>query len=376
MRYSEFGRTGKVVSAIGFGGMRFNLKESAEDNAGLLQYAFDRGINYFDTAPGYCEDKSEDIFGLALKKLPRNKYFVATKLMPVNVINTQDAYDKIRKSVDRLGIGYIDFFHVWCIRKMEHFELAMNVGLYEALLKCKAEGLVQHIVFSSHQEGAGVRKVVESGRFEGVLLGVNILNFPYRWDGILAAKEHGLGVVAMNPLAGGLIPQNEDKLQFLASPGETPTQAALRFLVANPNITVALNGFTTRAHIDAACQIADAEPMTEADIARIKSHISKNMTKICTACGYCEECPANIPIPAYMQIYNNKAIFEQSEEELIKSMNFHHNWGLLVEPRGNAAACIACGRCEDSCTQHLDIIARLKEIAEWEAKSQELTKEK
>ncbi|MHB9140093.1 MAG: aldo/keto reductase, partial [Victivallaceae bacterium] len=265
---------------------------------------------------------------------------------------------------------------VWCIRRMEHFDLAMDCGLYEALLKCKAEGLVKHIVFSSHQEGTGVRKIVESGRFEGVLLGINILNFPYRWDGALAAKEHGLGVVAMNPLAGGLIPQNEDKLQFLASPGETPTQAALRFLVANPSISVALNGFTTREHIDAACRIADAEPMTEDDIARIKSHISKNMTKICTACGYCEECPADIPIPAYMQIYNNKAAFGQSDEDMIKSMEFQHNWGLLVEPRGSAAACIACGRCEESCTQRLNITERLKEMAGWEAKSQELTKEK
>ncbi|MHB9140121.1 MAG: aldo/keto reductase, partial [Victivallaceae bacterium] len=160
MRYSEFGKTGKIVSAIGFGGMRFNLKESAEDNAGLLQYAFDNGINYFDTAPGYCEDKSEDIFGLALKKLPRDKYFVATKLMPVHVASAQEAYEKVRKSIARMGVGYIDFFHVWCIRRMEHFDLAMDCGLYEALLKCKAEGLVKHIVFSSHQEGSGVRKVV------------------------------------------------------------------------------------------------------------------------------------------------------------------------------------------------------------------------
>jgi predicted aldo/keto reductase-like oxidoreductase len=376
MRYSEFGKTGKRVSAIGFGGMRFNLKDAVENNAGLLQYAFDKGINYFDTAPGYCEDKSEEIFGLAFQKLPRDKYFVATKLMPMHVVSAAEAYEKVIKSIDRMGVGYIDFFHVWCIRRMEQFDQAINDGLYEALLKCKAEGLIKHIAFSSHQEGSGVRKVIESGLFEGVLMGINILNFPYRWDGVLAAKEHGLGVVAMNPLAGGLIPQNEDKLQFLASPGETPTQAALRFLVANPNITVALNGFTTREHIDAACRAADAEPMTEEDIARIKSHISKNMTRICTACGYCEECPQNIPIPSYMQIYNDKAVFGKSDEELIESMDFHHNWGLLAEPRGCAAACIACGRCEESCTQHLNITERLKEIAGWEAKSQELNKEK
>ena len=376
MRYSAFGKTGKMVSAIGFGGMRFDLTQTAEANAGLVKYAFDKGINYFDTAPGYCDDKSEELFGIGFRKLPRDKYFVATKLMPVHVAGELEAYEKVKKSVERMGVEYIDFFHVWCIRRMEHFDLAMNGGLYNALLKCKAEGLIKHICFSSHQEGAGVRKVVESGLFEGVLLGVNILNFPYRRDGVLAAKEHGLGVVAMNPLAGGLIPKNEDKLQFLASPGETPTEAALRFLVANPDITVALNGFTTTEHIDTACRFADAEPMTEEDIARIKAHISKNMTTICTACGYCEECPENIPIPAYMQIYNDKAVFGKTDEEMISSMKFHHDWGLLVEPRGSAAACIACGRCEESCTQHLDIMTRLREIAGWEARSQELNKVK
>ena len=172
MRYSEFGKTGKMVSAIGFGGMRFDLTKSQEVNADLLKYAFDKGINYFDTAPGYCDDKSEDLFGTGFKKIPRDKYFVATKLMPVHVANELEAYEKVKKSIDRMGVEYIDFFHVWCIRRMEHFDLAMNGGLYNALLKCKAEGLIKHICFSSHQEGAGVRKVVESGRFEGVLLGV------------------------------------------------------------------------------------------------------------------------------------------------------------------------------------------------------------
>ncbi len=376
MRYSEFGKTGKMVSAIGFGGMRFDLSKSPEANAALLKYAFDKGINYFDTAPGYCADKSEEIFGIGFKKLPRDQYFVATKLMPLHVTNELEAYEKIRKSISRMGIGYIDFFHVWCLRRMEHFEQAINGGLYNALLKCQAEGVVKHIVFSSHQNGAEIRKIIETGRFEGVLLGANILNFPYRWDGVLAARAHGLGVVAMNPLAGGLIPNNEDKLQFLASPGETPTEAALRFLAANPNISVALNGFTTAEHIDTACRVADAEPMTEQDIARIKAHISKNMTSICTACGYCEECPENIPIPAYMQIYNDKAVFGKQDDELVNSMKFHHEWGLLAAPRGRAADCIACGRCEASCTQHLNITARLKEIAEWEAKSQELNKTK
>jgi len=73
-------------------------------------------------------------------------------------------------------------------------------------------------------------------------MGVNILNFPYRWDGVMAAYKKGYGVAAMNPLIGGAIPNHEKKLTFLASVGETPTEAALRFLISCPQISVVLNG--------------------------------------------------------------------------------------------------------------------------------------
>jgi aryl-alcohol dehydrogenase-like predicted oxidoreductase len=69
MLYSEYGKTGAKVSAVGFGGMRFDTSRSNEENAQLLLYAQSKGINFFDTAPGYCNDMSEDIFGIALAYL-------------------------------------------------------------------------------------------------------------------------------------------------------------------------------------------------------------------------------------------------------------------------------------------------------------------
>ncbi len=75
MRYVEYGKTGKKVSVVGFGGMRFDLNKSNEENAELLKYANAKGINYFDTAPGYCKDRSEDIFGIALQDMPKDFMF-------------------------------------------------------------------------------------------------------------------------------------------------------------------------------------------------------------------------------------------------------------------------------------------------------------
>jgi hypothetical protein len=367
MIYKEYGRTGKRVSAVGFGGMRFDTSQSKKKNAELLHYALSKGITYFDTAPGYCEDQSEDIFGIALKTM-KGEFYVSTKGMPVSCQTARKAKDQVRKSLDRLGVAKIHFYHVWCLRKMEHYELAMRPGgQYEGLLELKEKGLIDHIVFSSHQPGFEIKTIMDEGKMEGVLLGVNILNFPYRWDGVKAARERGCGVVAMNPLGGGTIPQHERELAFLASDGETPTEAALRFVIACPEITVTLPGFTTREQIDMACRVAEnAAPFTREDLDRVRKHLSEGMAEACTGCGYCRDCPQKVPVPSYLQFYNEKRVFGHSDEEMIEKIDFQHNWGLLVGRKAEAADCTECGQCEEACTQHLPIIERLREIAEWE----------
>ncbi len=367
MIYNEYGNTGKHVSVVGFGGMRFDINKSNEENAELVKYAYSKGINYFDTAPGYCDDKSESIFGLALKEI-RGNYVVSTKGMPVKFDTAEKARDAVKMSLEKLGVEKIDFYHVWCLRKMDHYRLAMKPGgQYEGLLQCKEEGLIDHIVFSSHQPGSEIKEILDEGKMDGVLLGVNILNFPYRWDGVQYAYEKGYGVVAMNPLGGGMIPKHEKELSFIAEEEETPTEAALRFAISCPEITVALNGFTTKEHIDMACKIANsAKPFTSGELNRIKDKLGKTIDSACTACGYCWDCPKDIPIPAYMQHYNEKIIFGKSDEEIKQIIKGSHGWGLLAAKEGRAKDCIECGNCEDSCTQHLPIIDRLEEIARWE----------
>lgn len=375
MIYNEYGKTGLKVSAVGFGGMRFDEKKSHKENAQLLQYAYDRGINYFDTAPAYCSDTSEDIFGIAIKQMSsfRDKFYVSTKGMPTEFDTAKKAVGAVKKSLKRLKTDYLDFYHVWCIRSMDQYRLAMKPGgQYEGLVKLKEQGLIRNIVISTHLRGDDIATIVDEGHFEGVLLGVNVLNFMYRWKGVRAAHDAGCGIVAMNPLSGGMIPKFESELGFIASDGETPTEAAIRFCVASPEITIALIGFTTEAHIDTACKIADScQPFTGDDLDRIKANVTENMDSICTGCGYCmPTCPQNIPIANYMQFYNNKAMFHKTDEEMIKELGFDHEWGMLVARSANAADCTQCAQCEEACTQHIDIINRLKQLAQWETKLQ------
>jgi len=368
MIYKEYGGTGKKVSAVGFGGMRFDMSRSLEENANLVRYAHSRGINYLDTAPGYCGDKSEDIFGLALKEIS-GEYYISTKGMPTNYDTSHKAVEGVKKSLDKLGVAKIDFYHVWCLRKMDHYRLAMKPGgQYEGLLKCKDEGLIDHIAFSSHMPGPDIKTIIDEGKMDGVLLGVNILNFPYRWEGVRAAHDAGYGVVAMNPLGGGIIPTHEKELAFIAGEDETPTEAALRFVISCPEITVALNGFSKIEHVDMACRVADnCSPFTEEQLENIRRKLFDGMNEACTGCGYCKGCPADIPVANYMQFYNEKQLFGASDEDMREKVAFQHNWGLLVDRKAEAKDCTECGRCEEACTQHLNIIERLKEIARWES---------
>lgn len=367
MKYSEFGNTGRQVSAIGFGGMRFDMKLSEGENAAVVKYAFDRGINYFDSAIGYFDGRSEAIIGRAVRDLPRDEVYVTTKGMPTSYDTAEKALAAVDESLGHFGLDHIDFYHVWCLRKMEHYELAMRPGgQYEGLLKAREQGKIRHIVFSSHQPGDEIGRILGDGCFEGVLMGVNILNFPYRWDGVTAAAKSGCGVVAMNPLAGGAIPKNEERLRFLCRGDETPTEAAIEFLVGCPDINVALVGFTTTEHIDRACRAADrAVPFTEEDLQRIQENLTGNMDRICTGCGYCKGCPKNIPIPGYMQIYNDRLMFGADDAAMRNTLSFSQDWGLIAHQTGRAADCVECGICEEKCTQHLPIIERLSHLAEW-----------
>ncbi len=371
MIYKDYGTTGKKVSAVGFGGMRFDLQKSNAQNAKLVRYAFDNGINYFDTAPGYCNDRSEDIFGAAIAELKtqRDKFFVSTKAMPTEHDTVDKTIAAVEKSLKRLNVEKIDFYHIWCIRTMGQYELATKpAGQYAGLLKCKEKGLIGHICISTHLRGEQVASIVDDGLFDGVLLGVNIINFPFRWAGVAAAAKANMGVVAMNPLAGGIIVQSQKHFGYLKDFGDTPVEAALRFCVSCPQITVALNGFTAKEHIETACRAADnSTAFSDGDIEQIKRHISKNMDSLCTGCGYCLGlCPVDIPIPNYMQFYNEKLLADRTAEQMKEQLDRTRKWGILVERAADACECVECGRCENACTQHLPIISRLKQISEWE----------
>ncbi|MDR1618035.1 MAG: aldo/keto reductase [Treponema sp.] len=356
MIYREYGSTGKKVSLLGFGGMRFNHVDDHEECVRMMVTAAEGGITYFDTAPGYFETKSESVFGKGFAEFRRRKlpYYVATKTFA----STEKAIrTEIEGQLRRLDIPAIDFYHIWCVTSLENWQERKKDGILDTFRKLKDEGLIRHICVSSHLVKDGIRELLMEGVFEGVLFGYSAYNFRTREAAFDAVRAKKLGAVVMNPLGGGIIPQHPELFKFIRRPGEDAVQGALRFLWDNRNITSTLVGFDDEEQIrEALAAMEGYRPRTEAELAEAKAGVSASFEGICTGCAYCDECPQEIPIPKFMDAYNQKLL--GSKDSIDIRLKIH--WNI---DRKLASSCVACGQCENACTQHINIIERLKEIA-------------
>ncbi|HNW59050.1 MAG TPA: aldo/keto reductase [bacterium] len=359
MIYHPYGSTGIELSAIGFGGMRFLNQNDVEACASLIKKAYDLGITYFDTAIGY--GRSEELFGVAfqeMKKQRRDKpFYVATK---TNKADPGEIRRELETSLTRMGLDQVDFYHVWCVMDKASFQKRQHKGALQAFEQLQREGLIRHICVSSHMTGTEIEWMLEAYPFAGILLGYSVMNYAYRDLGISAAARLGRGVVIMNPLGGGIIPQHPGLFDFVRTrPDESVVQGALRFLLHDPRITTALVGFSTEAQIEeAVAATADPGGLTAEEVQGIRSHLSASFDALCTGCGYCDHCPEGIPVPRMMDSYN-QYMLSGKPEHIAERLGWH--WG-ISRKSPIFGLCSECGQCEEACTQKLPIRERLKEI--------------
>lgn len=363
MYYKQYGNTNIKASAVGMGTMRYNDEDinagKLDKCADVVLYAHEKGINFFDSAPFYCQDKSEIITGMALSQLRRDSFYISSKVN-LNTLDNKTSADDFRRrlenSLKRLKVDYLDFYYLWCMLDLESFKKQYDL-LYKHFDQAKKDGLIRNITVSSHMQGSDLEKVVDTNLFAGMLIGYNALNYRFRQAGIAAAADKGMGIVVMNPLGGGLIPDNPETFSYLTEGSNlTVPPAALRFVASHKEITVALAGCTTKKHVDDA--IKAVENLVERPAAEIYKEYEDRgvaLNNLCTGCGYCDSCPVGIDIPKYMDSYNSK-ILGQNMADRIK-----YHWGI---PISKSAECIQCGQCEELCTQHLPIIERLAEISQ------------
>ena len=359
MLFREYGKTGKKVSLLGFGGMRFANIDDHDECVHTMLTAAEGGVNYFDTAPGYFGVQSETVYGKAFAEFKKRglPFYSASKTF-------ESTDNGIRREIEgqlqRMGIPAIDFYHIWCITGLDQWQERKNNGILQTFQKLKEEGLINHICVSSHLINDEIKELLMEGVFEGVLFGYSAYNFQTRQAAFDAIREKKLGAVVMNPLGGGFIPQHPQRFKFLCRPGEDTVTAALRFLWDHPDITNTLVGFDTAKHVqDALAAMENYVPRTEAQLEEVKIGANASMEGICTGCAYCDDCPQGIAVPQFMDAYNHKLLGKGPADHIGNRLKWH--WGLTREQAGE---CTACGQCEKACTQHINIIDRLREITQ------------
>jgi len=358
MLYRDFGHTNKKVSLLGFGGMRFAKIDDHDECVRTMVTAAEGGVNYFDTAPGYFETKSETVFGKGFAELRRRKlpYFSATKTFAT----TESTIRKeLEAQLKRMDISAVDFYYIWCITSLANWAERKKDGILQVFRKLKDEGLIRHICVSSHLANDEIRELLSEGVFEGALFGYSAYNFKTRQAAFDAIREKNLGAVVMNPLGGGIIPQHPERFAFLKRGSESVVTAALRVLWDHPEISSTLVGFDTVEHVkEALAAIENYTPRSKEELEAVKALSGKGLEGLCTGCAYCDDCPMGIPIPQFMEAYNHKILEKEKKDPIGDRLRWH--WRV---DRSLTAKCTACGQCEKACTQHINIIERLKEIA-------------
>jgi len=368
MLYRELGSTGLKVSQLGFGAMRLPMLEEGTDSARvndelaipMIHRAFEAGVNYIDTAVGYGNRDSQRAVGAALKGW-REKIVVSTK-NPYYGEEEGDWWKNLEDSLRLLQVEWIDIYNHHGINwKRWTEDIEPRVGAW--MRKAKDQGLVKHICVSFHDDNEALRKIVETGYPASITLQYNLLDRQLE-DGIACARERGIGVVVMGPVGGGRLGVGSDVLADMVPGVRRVPELALRFVLSNPNVTVALSGMSTMRQVEEnLATAADPVSLSDEDRAAIDEHLVrlKDLADLyCTGCGYCQPCPEDVAIPKIFDRYNRGRVYGLWESARADYARLGTGW----DKGKKADACVECGECEEKCPQNIPIRQQLKEAHE------------
>lgn len=374
------GRTGISLSVLGAGTTRFpsaDLRdaEGLDRCAALLARAVRYGVNYIDNAFSYAEGHSEEIVARLLRLVPRESVHIAVKSNSGSDPTADDVLRRVEGGLRRTGAAYFDFLYLWSVLDADQLSFLLRPGgPYEGALEAKKRGWVRHLLVSSHAPARDAEQIVDCGAFEGILLSYNLMSRTETGPVIDRAAARGMGVLIMNPLGGGILPQNETLFSGARLPGDASTaEAALRFAASRAGVTCVLAGLSGARDLDQAIHAFDGwEPDDAERNAREKAASSAaSLPGLCTGCGYCRSaCPLGLPIPEWMQSYHQKLLrlprelYGLTEPEEIERAAVLGRLiqGFSILPASGESPCVGCGKCASVCTQHLPIPQRITEL--------------
>ena len=361
----------RIKKNFGFGCMRLPMngeEVDIEQTKRMVDTFLDRGFNYFDTAHGYIQGKSETALKVALtSRYPREKYILTDKLTDCFFKTQADIRPFFESQLEACGVDYFDFYlmHAQSETSFAHFKACRA---YETAFQLKAEGKVRHVGISFHDRAEVLEQILmEYPQVEAVQIQFNYVDYE---DLAIQSRrcyevcrKFGKPVIVMEPVKGGsLVNLPEEAKKVLEDlHGGSPASYAIRFAAGFPGIRMVLSGMSDMEQmLDNTSFMADFQPLDEKEMAAIRKvrEIFRTKDMIpCTACRYCiDGCPQHISIPDLFAVMNTKQI--------------HKNWNadyyyneVHTAPGRRASDCLECGKCEKACPQHLPIRQLLKDVA-------------
>ncbi len=360
-------RHGNKISILGFGCMRLpHDKKEAERE---IMYAYEQGVNYFDTA--YIYPGSEATIGeIFHKNNIRDKIYIATKL-PHYLIKNKEGLDKLfNEELKRLKTDYIDYYLMHMLTDVDTWERLRSIGIEEWIADKMEKGQIRQIGFSYHGNSDMYCKLLDCYDWDFSMIQYNYMdeNTQAGRKGLHYSASKGLPVFIMEPLRGGKLVNKlpREATQIFASykTKYTPAQWAFRWLWNQPEVTCVLSGMNSSEMV--ADNINTASTVEIGELGEAEEKMLKDVVKAinakmkvgCTGCGYCMPCPKNVDIPGSFGAYNRR--FSEG-----KFWAFVEYTMCTALRKTNTAAsnCIGCGKCENHCPQVIEIRKELKNTA-------------
>ena len=354
MRYRPMGKTGYMVSALSFGCMR--LKDDPELNEKLISRAIELGVNYFESTRYYLGNTCQHRVAPGLKD--KTTGVIASGKERIGPDQTAYGFRKeIERQLDILGLDHFKFFQVGWFRWKMMSHLLKRGGVLDAIRQAQDEGLLKFVGFTGHDTPENFIRCIETGIFNSITVPYNMMNRRYE-PVIKRAGELGLGVVAMCPVAGGVLGYPSEAIQQAVDMDLSTPALALRFVLSNPDVSTACSGMNTIEMLEENVQTVKAFDPSEDTFAQMSEGVEKLREKLgdqfCTSCRYCSECPESLEIWRLMEVWQNWKAFGLEEWARNALSN------MPEEKRPDR--CTQCGACEEKCPNDLHIRERLAEL--------------
>ena len=371
MRYNEF--NGEKLSALGFGCMRLPVLDNDQSKIDMpkveemLMYAYEHGINYYDTAYPYHNGFSEVALGEILARNGiRDKVNIATKLFTLEIGRPGfDPGKMLATQLERLQTDHIDYYLIHGLHGDQWDRLKNEYNIVDFLAEKRRTGVIRHMGFSFHDSYEAFVKIIDDYDWEFAQIQYNYLDNEIQAGdrGLRYAQSKGIPLNIMEPIKGGnlIFPDYPAIEKIRAKHGITESNAelALRYVFDKENLHVVLSGMSALDQVKENIAIADrchVGCLTEnekACIDDIRAFLASVPTIPCTGCRYCVAgCPMQIQIPVAFSCYNSAVKFGNKQAQM-RSYN---------RSCSNLADCVECRQCAEACPQHLDIPELLKEV--------------